>query len=56
VIAENRYDNLELYGAYAHLTAAQTLGAVDALIERGVLRSTGGRFPKLALGRARLAA
>jgi len=29
---------------------------VDALIERGMLRSTGGRFPKLALGRARAAA
>jgi ATP-dependent DNA helicase RecQ len=56
VIAQNSYDALELYGAYAHLTAAQTLGRVDALIERGVLRSTGGRFPKLALGRVGAAA
>jgi ATP-dependent DNA helicase RecQ len=56
VIVENRYDALELYGAFADLGAAETLAAVDALIDRGVLRSTGGRFPKLALGGARLAA
>jgi superfamily II DNA helicase RecQ len=56
VIAQNRYDSLELYGAYAHLSASAALTAVDALIDRGVLRSTGGRFPKLALGRQRLAA
>ena len=56
LIAQNRYDALELYGAFAHLTSAQTLAHVDALIERGVLRSTGGRFPKLALGRGSIAA
>jgi RecQ family ATP-dependent DNA helicase len=52
VLVENRYDALELYGAYAHLTGPETLARVDDLIDRGVLRSTGGRFPKLALGRA----
>ena len=56
VIAEHGYGELELYGAFAHLSNAQTLARVDALIERGVLRSTGGRFPKLALGRGREAA
>jgi ATP-dependent DNA helicase RecQ len=56
VVAQNGYDALELYGAFAHLTGEQTLAAVDALIDRGVLRSTGGRFPKLGLGQARLAA
>ena len=56
VIAEHGYGDLELYGAFAHLSTAQTLARVDALIERGVLRSTGGRFPKLALGRGREAA
>jgi RecQ family ATP-dependent DNA helicase len=56
VIAEHRYDALELYGAYAALSGAQVLSCVDGLLRRGVLRSTGGRFPKLALGRARDAA
>jgi len=56
VVAQNGYDSLELYGAFAHLSSAQALARVDALIDRGVLRSTGGRFPKLALGRERLAA
>jgi ATP-dependent DNA helicase RecQ len=49
VVVQNGYDSLELYGAFAHLSNAETLGRVDQLIERGVLRSTGGRFPKLAL-------
>jgi ATP-dependent DNA helicase RecQ len=52
LIAENGYDSLGLYGAYAHLSAAQALAQVDDLIDRGVLRSTGGRFPKLGLGRS----
>ena len=56
VVAQNGYDSLELYGAFAHLTSAQALARVDGLIDRGVLRSTGGRFPKLGLGRERLAA
>jgi RecQ family ATP-dependent DNA helicase len=55
-IQQHRYDQLELYGAFAHLTSSQALARVDQLIERGILRSTGGRFPKLALGRGRLAA
>ena len=56
VVAANGYDSLELYGSFAHLSSAQTLARVDELIDRGVLRSTGGRFPKLALGRERVAA
>jgi RecQ family ATP-dependent DNA helicase len=56
VIAEQHYDELELYGAFATMSGAEVLSAVDALLRRGVLRSTGGRFPKLALGRARNAA
>ncbi len=56
VVVQNSYDSLELYGAFAHLSNAETLTRVDELIERGVLRSTGGRFPKLALGRERVAA
>jgi ATP-dependent DNA helicase RecQ len=56
VVTQNGYDSLELYGAFAHLSSAQALERVDQLIDRGVLRSTGGRFPKLALGRERVAA
>jgi len=56
LIVQNGYDRLDLYGAFSHLTAAQTLAHVDGLLERGVLRSTGGQFPKLALGSARAAA
>ena len=52
LIAQNRYDSLELYGAYAHLSSSEALEQVDDLIARGVLRSTGGRFPKLALARS----
>jgi ATP-dependent DNA helicase RecQ len=55
VVVANGYDALELYGAFAHLSNAETLARVDQLIERGVLRSTGGRFPKLSLGRERVA-
>ncbi|HEY1778765.1 MAG TPA: ATP-dependent DNA helicase RecQ [Solirubrobacteraceae bacterium] len=56
VVAQNGYDSLELYGTFAHLSSAQALARVDELIDRGVLRSTGGRFPKLGLGREQLAA
>jgi ATP-dependent DNA helicase RecQ len=49
LIAQNGYDSLDLYGAYAHLSSGEALAQVDELIARGVLRSTGGRFPKLAL-------
>ncbi|MGA2757102.1 MAG: RQC domain-containing protein, partial [Solirubrobacteraceae bacterium] len=51
VVVQNGYDSLDLYGTFAHLSNAETLARVDQLIERGLLRSTGGRFPKLALSR-----
>jgi ATP-dependent DNA helicase RecQ len=47
VVAKYSYDGLPHYGAYAHLGAAAVLARVDALLEAGTLRSTGGRFPKL---------
>ncbi len=47
LIAQNGYDELDRYGAFAHLSSSEALAQVDELIERGVLRSTGGRFPKL---------
>ncbi|MDQ3573016.1 MAG: RecQ family ATP-dependent DNA helicase, partial [Actinomycetota bacterium] len=47
VIAKYSYDELPHYGAYRDWPSAEILGEVDAMIEAGRLRSTGGRFPKL---------
>jgi len=47
VVAKYSYDGLEHYGAYGHLRADAVLARVDALLDAGTLRSTGGRFPKL---------
>jgi ATP-dependent DNA helicase RecQ len=48
VVAANAYDRMEHYGAWAHLPRRDVLARVDALLDAGALRSTGGRFPKLA--------
>jgi ATP-dependent DNA helicase RecQ len=48
VIEKYSYDGLPLYGTYAHLRGDEVLERVDALLAAGALRSTGGRFPKLA--------
>jgi ATP-dependent DNA helicase RecQ len=47
VVRKYAYDGLPAYGAYAHLSAADVLARVDALIAAGRLRSTGGHYPKL---------
>jgi ATP-dependent DNA helicase RecQ len=47
VIAKYSYDGLPGYGTYGHLRADTVLERVDALLQAGTLRSTGGRFPKL---------
>jgi ATP-dependent DNA helicase RecQ len=48
VIVRHSYDGLPAYGAFAHLGRDDVLARVDALLDGGALRSTGGRFPKLA--------
>ncbi len=48
VVAQNAYHDLAGYGAFAHLRSEEVLGRVDELVQAGRLRSTGGRFPKLA--------
>ena len=48
MIAKNSYDGLPAYGTFAHLTKDEVLERVDELVRAGRLRSTGGRFPKLA--------
>ena len=50
VVVQNAYDGLAAYGAFAHLRSEEVLGRVDELLAAGTLRSTGGRFPKLASG------
>jgi ATP-dependent DNA helicase RecQ len=47
VVAQYAYDRLAGYGAYGHMRSAEVLARVDHLLESGILRSTGGRFPKL---------
>ncbi len=55
-IRERSYDGLPAYGAFADLRGEEVLARVDALLDAGRLRSTGGAFPKLALAAAREAA
>ena len=47
VIQKYAYDGLPGYGTFGHLNAPTVLERVDALLNAGTLRSTGGRFPKL---------
>ncbi len=51
-LLEHSYDGLPAYGCYDHLTAAEVLERVDALIAPGRVRSTGGAYPKLVLAQA----
>jgi ATP-dependent DNA helicase RecQ len=48
VVARYSYDGLPAYGTFGHLTKDEVLERVDELVRAGTLRSTGGRFPKLA--------
>jgi RecQ family ATP-dependent DNA helicase len=47
VVRKYGYDELPGYGAFGDWRADELLREVDALIDGGMLRSTGGRFPKL---------
>jgi ATP-dependent DNA helicase RecQ len=46
-LLRNAYDGLPGYGAFAHLSSDEVLERVDALLEAGRLRSTGGPYPTL---------
>ena len=48
VVEKYSYDGLPSYGTFAHVRRDDVLARVDALLAAGRLRSTGGRFPKLA--------
>jgi len=48
VVEKYSYDGLPAYGTFAHVRRDDVLARVDALLADGRLRSTGGRFPKLA--------
>ena len=49
VVAKYGYDELPGYGEFHGWRADEVLARVDALLEAGRLRSTGGKFPKLEL-------
>jgi RecQ family ATP-dependent DNA helicase len=52
VIVKYGYDELPGYGDFNAHSSNELLAEVDGLIDGGRLRSTGGRFPKLALAEA----
>jgi ATP-dependent DNA helicase RecQ len=52
VVRKYAYDSLPGYGDFDDWRSDELLQEVDALIAAGRLRSTGGRFPKLALAEA----
>jgi ATP-dependent DNA helicase RecQ len=49
VVQKYAYDGLPGYGTFGHLPATEVLARVDALLQGGRLRSTGGHYPKLEL-------
>jgi RecQ family ATP-dependent DNA helicase len=49
VVLKYRYDELPLYGELHEWRAPDLLSRVDALLDAGRLRSSGGRFPKLSV-------
>ena len=49
VVAKYAYDELPGYGEWNDWRADELLGEVDAMLAAGVIRSTGGKFPKLEL-------
>ncbi len=55
VVLKYGYDELPGYAELNDWRADDLLAEVDALIEAGTLRSTGGRFPKLAVSEAEAA-
>jgi ATP-dependent DNA helicase RecQ len=52
VVLKHGYDELPGYGEWSDWRADELLDEVDALIAAGMLRSTGGRFPKLVASEA----
>ena len=52
LVAKHGYDELDAYGSLADWSSGELLEQVDAMIDEGALRSTGGRFPKLVLAQA----
>ena len=55
VVVKHGYDELPGYGEFADWRADDLLAEVDAMLAAGRLRSTGGRFPKLAVAEAEAA-
>jgi len=47
-LLRHSYDGLPAYGSFSHLSGTEVLGRVDALLDAGRIRSSGGRYPTLA--------
>jgi ATP-dependent DNA helicase RecQ len=47
VLLKHGWDGLPHYGTFGHLSGASVLERVDALLDAGTLRSTGGYYPVL---------
>jgi len=47
VLLKHGWDGLPNYGAFGHLAGPAVLARVDALLEAGTLRSSGGHYPVL---------
>jgi ATP-dependent DNA helicase RecQ len=51
-IRKHSYDGLPGFGAFRHVRAPDVLARVDAMIEDGTLRTSGGAFPQLVVSAA----
>jgi ATP-dependent DNA helicase RecQ len=47
VLLKHGWDGLPNYGAFGHMTGTTVLERVDALLEAGTIRSSGGHYPVL---------
>jgi len=47
VLLKHGWDGLPHYGTFGHLSGASVLERVDALLEAGTLKSSGGYYPVL---------
>ena len=47
VLLKHGWDGLPNYGAFGHMAGPSVLERVDALLEAGTIRSSGGHYPVL---------
>ena len=47
MLLKHGWDGLPNYGAFGHMAGPAVLERVDALLEAGTIRSSGGHYPVL---------